>query len=73
MTSSWQRKDMSPVVAILTVALLGLQAGLADDSWPGTSLLHASAIDLITLLHDLSSEIRLHLIDIVEDCKLEAV
>lgn len=72
-TSIWSRKDMSNVNAVLAVALIGLQVGLEDDSWTDLARLQSLSVDNKKLLRDLSAEIRLHLIDIVDDCTLEAV
>lgn len=69
----WQRKDLSNVVTVLTVALVGLQSGLADASWSAIPRFRVQEIDPEKLLCDLSSELRHHIIDIVEDSKLEAV
>ncbi|RVX67669.1 hypothetical protein B0A52_07792 [Exophiala mesophila] len=72
-TSIWSRKDMSNVNVVLAVALLGLQVGLEDDSWSDLGRLNSLSVDGKILLHDLSTEIRLHLIDVLDDCALEAV
>ena len=71
--SSWQRKDMSQVLTMLTVALLGLQSGLIDDSWSGHRLFQTMSIDPTKLLRELCLEVRCHMIDVVEDCSLETV
>ena len=69
----WQRKDLSDVVTVLTVALVGLQTGLADASWSAIPHFRLLDIDPEKLLRDISTELRHHIIDIVEDSKLEAV
>lgn len=69
----WRRQDLSNVVTVLTVALVGLQTGLPDASWSAFRLFRTQNIDPKKLLREFSSELRHHIMDIVEDSKLEAV
>lgn len=71
--NSWRRRDLSPVMAVLAVAMIGLQCVLPDERWNGHELLQHYSIDGTKLMHELVNEIRLHLLDISIDCRIEAV
>lgn len=71
--ASWKRQDLSSVITVLTVALVGLQTGLPDTSWSAIRHFRMLNIDPEKLLRDISKELRHHILDIVEDSKLEAV
>lgn len=72
-SSSWTIGDRGKVVVILVVALLGLQTALSDDTWPGLEAFQAFSLNPETLVQELISEIRYHLLDILDDCQIEAV
>ncbi|OJZ80583.1 hypothetical protein ASPFODRAFT_704873 [Aspergillus luchuensis CBS 106.47] len=69
----WHRRDLGACMAVLAVAAIGLQSVLLDREWPGHELLRMHSIDPQVLLDGLISEIRVHLLDLLEDCPIEAV
>ncbi|OGE58306.1 hypothetical protein PENARI_c001G06610 [Penicillium arizonense] len=71
--TSWRRQDLSPTMAVLAVAMIGLQCVLPDERWRGHELLRHYSIDGTKLMHELINEIRIHLLDISIDCRVEAV
>ncbi|KGO60967.1 Short-chain dehydrogenase/reductase SDR [Penicillium expansum] len=71
--TSWRRQDLSPTMAVLAVAMIGLQSVLPDQSWPGHALFREHYIDGEKLIHGLINEIRRNLLDISIDCRIEAV
>lgn len=71
--STWKRRDLSDVIAVLTVVAVGLKAALPDSSWAGYEILHDINLDGCQFMISLVSEIRLHLLDLIEDCRIEAV
>ncbi|KAJ5748770.1 uncharacterized protein N7511_010466 [Penicillium nucicola] len=71
--TSWRRQDLSPTMSVLAVAMIGLQCVLPDQSWSGHELLRHYSIDGTKLMHSFVKEIRLHLLDISIDCRIEAV
>ncbi|CAI7649012.1 unnamed protein product [Penicillium palitans] len=71
--TSWRRQDLSPTMAVLAVAMIGLQSVLPDQRWPGHELLREHSVDGQKLMHGLISEIRRNLLDISIDCRIEAV
>ncbi|KAJ5398865.1 hypothetical protein N7465_009354 [Penicillium sp. CMV-2018d] len=71
--TSWRRQDLSPTMAVLAVAMIGLQSVLPDQGWPGHELLREHSIDGEKLMHGLINEIRRNLLDISIDCRIEAV
>ncbi|KXG47051.1 Transcription factor [Penicillium griseofulvum] len=71
--TSWRRQDLSPVMAVLAVAMIGLHSVLPDLKWPGHKLLREYSVDGEKLMHGLTNEIRRNLLDISIDCQLEAV
>ncbi|KAJ5582581.1 hypothetical protein N7535_001201 [Penicillium sp. DV-2018c] len=70
---SWRRQDLSPVMAVLAVAMIGLHSALPDKSWYGHELLREHGIDGEKLMQGLINEIRRNLLDISIDCRIEAV
>ncbi|OQD81291.1 hypothetical protein PENANT_c028G05941 [Penicillium antarcticum] len=60
-------------MAVLAVAMIGLQCVLPDQKWSGHKLLLHYSIDGTKLIHNLVNEIRLHLLEISIDCRIEAV
>ncbi|KAJ5436288.1 hypothetical protein N7445_007173 [Penicillium cf. griseofulvum] len=71
--TSWRRQDLSPVMAVLAVAMIGLHSVLPDHKWIGHKLLREHSVDGEKLMHGLTNEIRRNLLDISIDCQLEAV
>ncbi|KGO71737.1 Transcription factor, fungi [Penicillium italicum] len=71
--TSWRRQDLSPTMAVLAVAMIGLQSVLSDQRWPGHGLLREHSVDGEKLMHGLINEIRRNLLDISIDCRIEAV
>ncbi|KAJ5615986.1 hypothetical protein N7537_001100 [Penicillium hordei] len=71
--TSWRRQDLSPTMAVLAVAMIGLQSVLPDRRWPGHKLLREHSVDGHKLMHGLINEIRRNLLDISFDCRIEAV
>ncbi|KAJ5757979.1 uncharacterized protein N7511_006673 [Penicillium nucicola] len=69
----WRREDLGSCMAALVVAAIGLQSALPDADWPGHAILRAHNIDANNMLKGLIAEIRLHLLDTLEDCQIEAV
>ncbi|KAJ5487323.1 hypothetical protein N7530_001623 [Penicillium desertorum] len=71
--TSWRRQDLSPTMAVLAVAMIGLNSALPDQRWPGHELLREHSVDGKKLMHGLINEIRRNLLDISIDCRIEAV
>ncbi|PWY88091.1 hypothetical protein BO94DRAFT_535097 [Aspergillus sclerotioniger CBS 115572] len=69
----WRRRDLGAVMTVLAVATISLQAVLPDHDWPGHHLMRAHSIDAQGLLKKLVAEIRSHLLDLLEDCRIEGV
>ena len=61
------------MMAILMAAAMALKCVLDDTSWPGHSLLASYALDAKSLLSSLVTEVRLHLLDILDDSQIETV
>jgi succinate dehydrogenase hydrophobic anchor subunit len=70
---TWRRRDLSDVVTVLIVAALGLQSVLQDCNWHGHNTFRIHSINHRQLLLDLVSEVRLHLIDLLANPRIEAV
>jgi hypothetical protein len=71
--NAWRRQDLSPTMAVLAVAMIGLQSVLPDQRWSGHELLREHSIDGTKLMHGFVNEIRRNLLDISIDCRIEAV
>ncbi|KAJ5832275.1 hypothetical protein N7474_000586 [Penicillium riverlandense] len=69
----WRRQDLSAVMAVLSVAAIGLQSVMPDTKWPGHDLLRGHAINAHSLLQGFIMEVRHHLLDVLEDCQIESV
>ncbi|KAI1630125.1 fungal-specific transcription factor domain-containing protein [Exophiala viscosa] len=72
-SSSWMRQDQAAMMAILMAAAMALKCVLDDTAWPGHSLLASYALDAKSLLSTLITEVRLHLLDILDDSQIETV
>lgn len=64
---------MGHVLLVLTVAALGLKATTNDMTWPGHSILSFLDLNCCELMKRFVSEIRLHLMDLMEDSHIESV
>lgn len=71
--SSWRRQDLSPTMAVLAVAMIGLHSALPDQEWPGHELLREHNINGDKLMQGFISELRRNLFEISIDCRIEAV
>ncbi|KAK4949685.1 hypothetical protein LTR10_011526 [Elasticomyces elasticus] len=72
-TTSWMRQDQPAMMAILTAAATALKCVLNDTAWAGHSLLASYGLDAKSLLSNLIAEVRLHLLDILDDSQIETV
>jgi hypothetical protein len=72
-SATWERQELSDVVVVLSVAAVGLKAGSLDHAWPGYDILQSLNLEYCPLVVSIISEIRLHLLDLMEDCRIEAV
>ncbi|VUC27868.1 unnamed protein product [Clonostachys rosea] len=72
-TTSWRRQDMSKVVVLLTVAALGLKCALQDTSREGQELLASISPDPGGMANQMVAEIRIHLLDLLDDNCIETV
>lgn len=69
----WTRQDLPVVVIALTVAAMGLKCVLHDASWHGHAHLEMEGLNSRLLLADFISEIRTHMMDLVDDGQIETV
>lgn len=69
----WTRQDLPVVVVALTVAAMGLKCVLHDPSWHGHQHLEMEGLNSRLLLADFISEIRTHMLDLVDDGQIETV
>ncbi|CRG87189.1 ferrochelatase [Talaromyces islandicus] len=69
----WSRQELSSVISVLAVGLIGLQSVLPDRKWSGHELLQTYGLDAHKLLKEFLAEIRLRFVDILEDCRIEGV
>ncbi|KIX04928.1 uncharacterized protein Z518_05799 [Rhinocladiella mackenziei CBS 650.93] len=72
-SASWTRQDLPVAMTILTTAAIALKCILNDTSWPGHSILASYAMNAKSLLSDLIAEIRVHLLDLLDDSQIETV
>ncbi|TPX13880.1 uncharacterized protein E0L32_005824 [Thyridium curvatum] len=72
-SSSWPRADMSKVLITLAVAALGLKCAMQDSSPKGQRLHSLLPCEPRKLMDHMIAEIRLHLIDLLEDNCIETV
>ncbi|OQD81780.1 hypothetical protein PENANT_c025G11315 [Penicillium antarcticum] len=72
-SGTWERQELSDVIVVLMVVTVGLKAGSLDHTWPGCCILRALNLDHCELMVSIISEVRLHLLDLMEDCRIEAV
>ncbi|CAI6088065.1 unnamed protein product [Clonostachys chloroleuca] len=72
-TTSWRRRDKSKVMVLLTVAALGLKCALQDTSREGQELLASISPDSGGMVNRMVAEIRIHLLDLLDDNCIETV
>lgn len=72
-SSSWLRQDMPAVMGVLMSAAMALKCVLNDTPWPGHSILTSYGLDAKSLLSNLITEVRLHLLDLLDDSQIETV
>ena len=70
---SWQRKDMGKVLLTLMVAAIGLKCAIQDTSGPGKRLLAQIHTDPGLLIDQFVDEVRIHLLDLLDDSCIETV
>ncbi|KHO02004.1 fatty acid catabolic regulatory protein [Metarhizium album ARSEF 1941] len=71
--NSWHRDELGIVLAALTVSAIGLKCVARDSSWMGHAMLRQESLDAMELLEALVKEVRLHLLDLLDDCSIETV
>ncbi|PKS06117.1 hypothetical protein jhhlp_007433 [Lomentospora prolificans] len=70
---TWRREDMSKVLVILTVAALGLKCAIQNTSPQGQCLLASVSTDPQGLMNQMIKEVRAHLLDLLDDSRIETV
>lgn len=71
--SRWHRSELGAVLAALMVLAMGLQCVVSDASWTGHALLSDAGLEASSLREALIQEVRLHLMDLLDDCCIETV
>ncbi|KIW06941.1 uncharacterized protein PV09_02602 [Verruconis gallopava] len=71
--SSWATHERGTVLTTLMVAAMALQAVSNDEGWPKHATLRQKGLDCTTLIDQLVTEVRYHLLDLLEDGRIEAV
>lgn len=71
--STWNERSRGRVIVALTVAAVGLQCVVQDSRWPGHSLLASFSLQAASLRDDLIAEVRLHVLELMDECSLETV
>lgn len=70
---TWAQRDIGRVLLTLTVAALGLKAALTDSMWSGHTILSFLGLNGCDLMKRLVTEIRFHLLDLMEDPCIESI
>ncbi|KAL6251103.1 hypothetical protein RBB50_001311 [Rhinocladiella similis] len=70
---SWTRQDMPAIMTMVMASAMALKCVLNDPEWTGHSVLATYALDARSLLTDFIGEIRVHLIDLLDDSQIETV
>lgn len=70
---SWTSQERGVVMAALMAAAVGLQVATNDSTWTGRSLLESLGLSCDILLDQLVTEVREHLLDVLDDCQIETV
>jgi hypothetical protein len=60
-------------MAALVAAAIGLECVAQDNEWPGHTLLASSSFDAASLQNSLIEEVRLHVMNLLDDCTVESV
>jgi hypothetical protein len=71
--ASWRREDMRKILVTLVVASLGLKCAIQDPSPQGRHLLASISDEPRRLMEQMIGEVRLHLIDLLDDSCIETV
>lgn len=69
----WRREDMSKVLVTLTVAALGLKSALQNTSPQGQQFLASVSPDPQGLMNQMIGEVRMHLLDLLDDSHIETI
>ncbi|CAK7224200.1 hypothetical protein SEUCBS140593_005490 [Sporothrix eucalyptigena] len=69
----WPRSALGAVLASLAVSAMGLQCVVSDPTWPGHAVLREAGLEAATLREALIQEVRIHLLDLLDDCCMETV
>lgn len=72
-STSWRRQDMKRVLVVLTVAALGLKCAIQNTSPEGKRRLESISEDPPGLVEQLIGEVRLHLLELLDEACLESV
>lgn len=72
-TKAWRREDMSKVLVTLTVAALGLKCAIQNTSSQGQRFLASLSPDPQGLMNQIIGEVRIHLLDLLDDSQIETV
>ncbi|KAK0744383.1 fungal-specific transcription factor domain-containing protein [Apiosordaria backusii] len=71
--SAWRREDMSKILVTLTVAALGLKCAIQNTSPQGQQFLASVSPDPQRLVNQMIGEVRVHLLDLLDDSCIETV
>ncbi|GAB1312701.1 Heat-labile enterotoxin, A chain [Madurella fahalii] len=71
--SAWRREDMSKILVTLTVAALGLKCAIQNTSPQGQQFLASVSPDPQLLVNQMIGEVRMHLLDLLDDSCIETV
>ncbi|KFY17393.1 hypothetical protein V491_05011 [Pseudogymnoascus sp. VKM F-3775] len=70
---SWKSQERGAVLATFMAAAMALQAVSNEEGWVGHHVLKEQGMDCTSMLNQLIAEVRRHLLDLLEDCQIEAV
>lgn len=71
--AAWRREDMSKVLVTLTVAALGLKCAIQNTSPQGQQFLASVSPNPQRLMNQMIGEVRVHLLDLLDDSCIETV
>ncbi|KXX76431.1 Multidrug resistance regulator 1 [Madurella mycetomatis] len=71
--SAWRREDLSKILVTLTVAALGLKCAIQNTSPQGLQFLSSVSSDPQLLVDQMIGEVRVHLLDLLDDSCIETV
>lgn len=72
-TTTWRRRDLNKILVTLAVAALGLKCVIQDTSLKGQRLLASMPCEPRKLLDQMIGEVKLHLVDLLDDSCIETV